>query len=1013
VLRTTYADVDGEAVQVVHPAERVPIVRIDLGAGAEDTREARLRSLIGEEASTVFDLSGSGPLRCTLMVLGEAEYALLFTMHHIASDGWSMGVLVNEFVALYAAHLKGDDAWLPALPVQYADYAVWQRGRLAGEALEARLDYWRVQLSGLPTVHGLPLDRPRPAEQRFEGGRVERHLGVEVMSGVQALARSQDASVFMVLQAAFAVLLSRWSGETDIVIGTPVAGRLHPDVEGLIGFFVNTLVLRTDVSGDPTFVELVGRSREAALSAYEHQEVPFELLVEELKPARSLSHTPLFQVMLTLQNNEHSELVLPGLSIEPLSAELQQAKFDLDVSMQERADGLWVSWGYASSLFEASSIERMAEAFVRLLREAVAAPQTRVGTLSLQSPEARAQVLDTFNDTDAPYPSTSTIHGVFEAQARRTPEALALVWETTRVDYGALNRRANAVAARLMDLGVGVEDRVAICADRGIELVVGVLGILKSGAGYVPLDPAYPQSRLSLMLEDSAPKAVLTLGSGHEALSWPSGLPVLGLESLAHEEVEADPRVSGLGAESLAYVIYTSGSTGVPKGVMVEHGNTVNLLTWAHRHYAAEELRTVLFSTSINFDLAVYELLVPLTQGHAVRMVGDALSVDAEMAVTLVNTVPSAMTALVDAGRVPQSVLTVNLAGEPLKRGLVDRIFETTSAHWVANLYGPTETTTYSTWVRMSRQEGFVGHIGRPIANTRVYVLDGRGEPVPVGVPGELWIGGAGVARGYLNRPELTAERFVTDRFASGPGARMYRTGDVCRWLPDGTLAYLGRNDDQVKIRGYRIELGEVESRLSQQPGVRESVVQAQEEAAGQKRLVAYVVLEGTTVSAVREGLGRVLPGYMVPTAYVELSGLPLTPNGKVDRKALLTLEGVTVMTRAYQAPVGAVEQAMAGIWQDLLRAEQIGRDDHFFERGGHSLLHVMLMTRIRQEFLVDLSVRDLFLNPVVSELARMVEALQLEHFLKDDMKTMSDELDSLTEEELIELLKEESLDER
>jgi amino acid adenylation domain-containing protein len=636
-----------------------------------------------------------------------------------------------------------------------------------------------------------------------------------------------------------------------------------------------------------------------------------------------------------------------------------------------------------------------------------------VGTLSLQSPEARAQVLDTFNDTDAPYPSTSTIHGVFEAQARRTPEALALVWETTRVDYGALNRRANAVAARLMDLGVGVEDRVAICADRGIELVVGVLGILKSGAGYVPLDPAYPQSRLSLMLEDSAPKAVLTLGSGHEALSWPSGLPVLGLESLAHEEVEADPRVSGLGAESLAYVIYTSGSTGVPKGVMVEHGNTVNLLTWAHRHYAAEELRTVLFSTSINFDLAVYELLVPLTQGHAVRMVGDALSVDAEMAVTLVNTVPSAMTALVDAGRVPQSVLTVNLAGEPLKRGLVDRIFETTSAHWVANLYGPTETTTYSTWVRMSRQEGFVGHIGRPIANTRVYVLDGRGEPVPVGVPGELWIGGAGVARGYLNRPELTAERFVTDRFASGPGARMYRTGDVCRWLPDGTLAYLGRNDDQVKIRGYRIELGEVESRLSQQPGVRESVVQAQEEAAGQKRLVAYVVLEGTTVSAVREGLGRVLPGYMVPTAYVELSGLPLTPNGKVDRKALLTLEGVTVMTRAYQAPVGAVEQAMAGIWQDLLRAEQIGRDDHFFERGGHSLLHVMLMTRIRQEFLVDLSVRDLFLNPVVSELARMVEALQLEHFLKDDMKTMSDELDSLTEEELIELLKEESLDER
>ncbi|QSX79619.1 non-ribosomal peptide synthetase [Agrilutibacter solisilvae] len=991
-LRTSFTSVEGEPRQLIAPADcGFTLIEHDL-RGLDETRQpAAVAEMAASEARAPFDLS-TGPLfRGRLLRLAEHEHVLLVTQHHIISDGWSIGVLTQEVGALYSAFCQGQDDPLPPLPVQYADYAAWQRQWLQGDTLQGQIDYWRDHLEGAPALLELPTDRPRPAARSYRGDGVPIRLSRELSAGLQGLSQRHGTTLFMTLLAGWSTLLSRLSGQHDVVIGSPVANRQRAEIEPLIGFFVNTLALRVDLADDPTVGGLLAQVRETTLGAYAHQDLPFEQVVEALQPERSLSHSPLFQVMLTLNHlTAAGESSLPDLSLSPIENAKHSAQFDLSLSMTETPDGLVGGLVFATDLFDRSTVERMAGHWMTLLAAMVADDSQQLSRLPLLCAAQREQVLHGFNATQTEFERDSTLHALFERQVERTPDAIALECDGQRVPYGELNTRANQVAHRLVELGVRPDDRVAICATRGVDMVVGMLAILKAGGGYVPLDPGYPLDRLAYMLADCTPVVVLTQAALRSempmlgALSVPVVLldaefPCRDGEATSSADASMNPCIDGLTSRHLAYVIYTSGSTGQPKGVMIEHFNAANLLAWAHASFTPEQLATTVMATSINFDLAVYELFVPLAIGATVRLVKDLVSAGPALAgATLVNTVPSAIAAVLATDGVPASVNTVNLAGEPLKRELVERVFASSQAQAVVNLYGPSETTTYSTWVSMPRAQGFVPHIGRPIANTQVYILDGAGAPVPVGVAGEIHIGGAGVARGYLNRADLTAQRFLADPFADDANARMYRTGDLGRWLVDGNIEYLGRNDFQVKIRGFRIEPGEIEARLARCTDVGEAVVIARDDANGDKRLVAYVVPTpgaAMSVPALRGELLQVLPEYMVPSAFVSLASLPLTPNGKLDRKALPAPDQDAVVSRAYEAPEGHVEQALAGIWQELLGLERVGRHDHFFELGGHSLLAVRLVTRVRSALGVDLALRDVFAQPTLAALAHAIVA--------------------------------------
>ncbi|WP_369981521.1 amino acid adenylation domain-containing protein [Xanthomonas bundabergensis] len=987
-LRTTFVSVEGEPQQVIAAADvGFALATHDLRELDAPAQEAAIAELSSAEARAPFDLAQGPLIRGRLLQLSESEHVLLVTQHHIVSDGWSIGVLVREVSALYTAFREGAPDPLPALPVQYADYAAWQRRWLQGAALREQLAFWKTQLGEAPALLELPTDRPRPAVQSYRGARIAVRVPQALSEHLQRLSQQHGTTLFMTLLASWSALLSRLSGQAQVVIGSPVANRQRAEIEPLIGFFVNTLALYVDLRADPSVAELLAQVRTTTLGAYAHQDLPFEQVVEAVQPARSLSHSPVFQAMLSL-NNTPSEgaLQLPGLALAPVETGTPSAQFDLSLSLSETPDGLSGALVYAADLFERASMERLLGHWQTLLAAMMAETALPVSRLPLLSADERAQVLHGFNATSMDYPQDTPIHALFQAQAAQQPQAIALECGDQRLSYGALNARANQLAHRLIALGVRPDDRVAICMPRSVDMVVGLLGILKAGGAYVPLDPAYPAERLAYMLSDSAPVALLTQAQlaetvvgVHANVADVSKVALVMLDETLAAQPAHDPVIAGLTSRHLAYVIYTSGSTGKPKGVMIEHANAANLVAWAQASFSAEQLATTLLSTSINFDLAVFELFVPLSTGRTVRLVPDLVSAGAALAgTTLVNTVPSAIAAVLDGDGLPASVTTVNLAGEPLKRALVERVFAASQAQVVANLYGPSETTTYSTWTAMTRADGFVGHIGRPIANTQVYVLGAQGEPVPIGVAGEIHIAGAGVARGYLNRPDLTAERFLADPFASDAMARMYRTGDLGRWLPDGTLEYLGRNDFQVKVRGFRIELGEIEARLAACAGVREAVVLAREDVPGDKRLVAYVVAEEgaePSAMALREALLQVLPEYMVPSAFVTLAALPLTPNGKLDRKALPAPDQAAVASRSYEAPVGEVEQALATIWQELLGLERVGRHDHFFELGGHSLLAVRLVTRVRATLGVELALREVFAQPVLASLARSVSA--------------------------------------
>lgn len=983
-LRTAFATVGGQPAQVIAPSLNVTLPVVDLRELPESGRESEARRIAIEEARRRFNLSRGPLLRAALLLLAPEEHILLLTMHHIVSDGWSFGVFTRELKALYEGFSLGRASALPELAIQYADYAIWQREWMRGEVLEKQLSYWKRQLGGSLPVLELPADHPRPAVATNQGAREPVSLSKRLTDALALLARQENATQFMTLLAAFQALLSRYTGQTDIAVGSPVANRNRTESEGLIGVFFNTLVLRTDLSGDPTFRELLKRVRSVALGAYAHQDLPFERLVGELNPERDLSHTPLFQAMLILQNAPREALELADLTLSPLVIDSGTAKLDLTLELVESGEGLRGTLEYRTDLFERGTIVRMLDHFQTLLAAVVANPDERLSMLPLLTPAERHQLLVEWNDTAEEYPRGSCVHELFETQVERTPEAVAVDFEGKQLTYRELNRRANQIARRLRRIGVGPDVPVGLLLERSLTMVVGLWAVLKAGGAYVPLDPAYPKARLSFMLEDSGAPVLLT----QENLA--DGLP-------AHpaKQILLDADGNGIGREggenlrtaatpeNLAYLIYTSGSTGMPRGVAIPHRAVVNVSFSMRRKLGLTRDDVLLSIASISFDMSALDLFLPLTVGARVVLAGREVASDGDMlsaelsrsGATAMHGPPASWRLLLEADWRGSDRLKAFCGGEALPRELAQEVLKRCGSLW--NLYGPTETTIYSALHPVSRADRAVP-IGRPIANTQIFILDPRLFPVPIGVPGELYIGGGGVARGYFNRPELTAEKFLPSPFRGKPESRIYRTGDLARYLPDGSIEFLDRTDRQVKIRGYRVELGEVEAALARYAGVRESVVLASKDRSGEKRLVAYLVADAAlepNTAELRRFLKEKLPAYMVPSAFVMLDSLPLNPSGKVDRRALPAPGPERpALEEEFVAPGTPVEETVAGIWSAMLGVAAVGIHDNFFALGGHSLLATQVISRVRDALRVDLPLRCFFEAPTVAEQAREIE---------------------------------------
>ena len=962
ILRTTFVAVDGVPSQVIakkRPAE-LEVIRLSQLPMSEQQEE--VRRLLKERARRPFNLAADLMFRTTLLELGQEEHVLFLLMHHIASDGWSLGVLFRELSILYEAFSAGKSSPLPDPAIQYADFAAWQRQRLQGEALEKQLSYWKQQFNGFSPMSVLPTDRPRPAEQTFRGARQSFMIPATLAEELRAIARREQVTLFMTLLAAFKVFLYRYSGEDDIVVGTPIAGRNRAEVEGLIGFFVNTLVLRTGLSGDLTFRELLGRVREVALGAYAHQDLPFEKLVEELQPERDLSRNPLFQVMFALQNVPRHTLKLAGLEVSSVAVGTGTAKFDLSLSvLEEQRGGLRASLEYNTDLFDAATTERMLGHWRNLLEGVVADPEQRISELPLLTQAERHQLLVGWNETKTDYPNDKCIHELFEAQVEQSPDAVAVVFEDKALTYGELNRRANQLAHYLRKLGVGPEARVGICVERSLEMVIGLLGILKAGGAYVPLDTTYPRERLSFMLSDARVQVLLTQRQLFESL------PVHGAQIVCVDsewEVIArgneDNAINAVRPENLAYVVYTSGSTGAPKGVQITHGSVVNFLNSMRQRPGLTDQDILVAVTTLSFDIAGLELYLPLSVGARVEILSREATSDGKQLLekldtsgaTVMQATPATWRLLLEAGWRGSPLLKILCGGEALPRELAAQLATRGSSLW--NLYGPTETTIWSAFKEVEVGRGVVT-IGRPIGNTEIYILDSDLQPVPVGMSGELYIGGKGLARGYLGHSDLTAEKFVPNPFGKKAGARLYRTGDLARYCANGKIEFLGRVDHQVKVRGFRIELGEIEATLEEHPAIKAAVVAARERGPDDTRLVAYYLLNHLepepTVSELRAYVRTKLPEYMVPAAFVTLDRLPLTPSGKVDRRALPDPDGLHVAESAgYVAPRTAMEELIAKIWQELLGVERVGVHDNFFDLGGHSLLSMRVIARIERE---------------------------------------------------------------
>ncbi|HEX5601902.1 MAG TPA: amino acid adenylation domain-containing protein [Pyrinomonadaceae bacterium] len=1020
VLRTSFPAIDGEPRQLIAAPREFQVEQLDLSQLPPDERENEAGRLVVEESiERGFDLRRGPLMRAIVYKLAPREHILLIAIHHVIADGWSMGVLLNELATLYNAYRRGEQTPLAELPIQYADYAVWQRDYLQGAVLDRQLDYWKQQLDGVPVLE-LPVDRVRSSQRSNHGLHESFVLPNELANQLQIIGRREGATLFMVLLAGFQLLLNRYSGQEDIVVGTPIAGRNRKETEGLIGFFINTLALRTDFSGNPSFRELLQRVSKVALDAYAHQDIPFQKLVQEIQPERSLTHQPLVQSLFSLQNAPGSMSEMDGIKLENFRFKAESTQFDLMLTMAQLPRGISGTLCYRTDLFEPGPMRTMARQYQTLLRHAVADPDTPVKQLAMLSKEERQHVVHEWNET-ATVVAGSCVHELFEQQVQGRPQDVALVSKERTLTYQEMNEQANRLAHWLIERGVGPESVVGILLDRSAALLISLLAVLKSGAAYVPLDPQQPGERLAYMLEDAGAGVLLTRDALVDSLPGYWGQTFcLDSEWSQLDQLSSENPQRVVSGQNLAYVIYTSGSTGRPKGVMIEHASLSNYLNWARDTYrlAAAEANPV--HSSISFDLTVTSIYGPLISGGRVELVeeaeeraGSATALSAALArqggYSFVKLTPAHLEVLrsqlseTEAARATRCLV---VGGEQLRRE--------TALWWrrhapetrIINEYGPTEATVGCCIFEVGDEDPSSTEaiaIGRPIANTRLYVLDAAGEPAGIGVKGELYIGGHGLGRGYLGRADLTADRFVPDGLSGIAGARLYRTGDLARYRSNGVIECLGRADNQVKVRGYRIELGEIEAALNQCDGVKESVVLARESETGDKRLHAYLVAlpdASIETNTLRNQLKTKVPDYMAPSAFFTLIEMPLTSNGKIDRQALLAVEQGSVETGGgYVAPTNAIEESLCDIWSEVLEVGLVGIHDNFFDIGGHSLLAASVLSRVAEVFGVELSLRTMF---NVSTVAGLAAVLVDEFLQKEGTENVLKVLDEIEELEVV-----------
>ncbi|MBW4477601.1 MAG: amino acid adenylation domain-containing protein [Tolypothrix brevis GSE-NOS-MK-07-07A] len=1006
VLRTSFAVIDEQPVQVINQAEPLNLVVEDLRELPERERERTAEVLTREFAQQPFDLSERSLLRAKFLQIDDKNYYLILTLHHIITDGWSIGVFIKELTVLYTAFSTAKPSPLAELPIQYGDFVNWQREWLNEQRIQPLFNYWKQKLQGELPILNLPTDRPRPPVQTFKGAQAKLVFSQTLKKQLRDLSRQQGVTLFMTLLTAFKILLYRYTGQTDILVGSPIANRNKAEIESLIGFFINVLVLRTDLSGELSFQDLLMRVKSTALEAYVHQDLPFEKLVEELQPSRDLSYNPLFQVMFVLQN-----LPKPNLSLsDDVSLSYEEgyngtSKFDLTLFMEDREEGLVATCEYNRDLFNPDTIARMLRHFQTLLESIVSDRRQNISELQLLTPPESQQLLIDWNDTHTNYPQDKCVHQLFEEQVEKTPDAIAIVFDNQKLTYQELNSRANQLAHYLQHLGVKPETIVGVCIKRSPEMAIALLAILKAGGAYVPLDPAYPQERLAFMLTDSQLPILLTQNQLLAKLPQHQAQTIC-LDQNWEKFVdysEENPN-SQVQPDNLAYIIYTSGSTGKPKGTMIIHGGMVNYLSWCIKAYnvAAGEGSTV--NSSIGFDATITSLFSPLLVGCKVVLLPEENEIE-ELKQTLCSGTKYSLVKITPAHleilshlladeQVNIQVQAFIIGGEALSEKVTNLWQKKAPLTKLINEYGPTETVVGCCIYEVEKQSFPGGNIpiGRPIANTELYILDSQLQPVPIGVVGELYIGGVGVARGYLNRPELTQERFIDNPFnhivemlyvtsQSITSPKLYKTGDLARYLPDGNIEYLGRVDNQVKIRGFRIELGEIENALLKHSAVREVVVLAREDKAGDKQLVAYIVSgqhQIPTVSELRNYLKELLPDYMIPGVFTFLDTLPLLLNGKVDRRALPVPGSLRpTLTTTYQLPQSQMEQQIAKLWQEVLHIEQVGIHDNFFDLGGHSLLILKVNNKLRGIVQRDISVVTMFQNPTIYSLAQYLSKEQ------------------------------------
>jgi len=1011
ILRTNFQQIEGKNLQVIRPEINISLQVINLEQITAKQQLQNVERLINQETDKIFNLSEDDLFQSTLYQLNQNSYILLLNMHHIISDGWSIGILLQELSTLYGAYLAGNKSPLPDLQIQYADYAIWQKEKFTSEIREKQLNYWKQQLADIPPLLELPTDKPRPPIQSFRGGIWEFSINSNLSQKIRTLTQQSDATLFMTMLAAFVILLYRCSGQDDILIGSPMAGRNRQEIQSLIGYFVNTVVLRTKLTGNPNFREILNQVRQVATDAHNYQDIPYNQVVEALNPQRNLSYNPVFQILFDLQHSLTDKLQLPGLTLQPFLGEHSTSKFDLSLIIEDRGTELIGAWEYSSDLFTQEAISRITENFQTLLNGIVNNPETPINQLPIISAFEQQQILEKWNNTQQDYPESFCIHELFTQQVIKTPDAIAVKFGNQQLTYTQLNQKANQLANYLQNCGVTSEVLVGLYLERSLDILIAILAILKAGGAYLPLDPKYPQTRLTDILNDSQVSIILTqeklltslsspLPRGETPLTPYQGKIILldtDLTIISQQNIETP--ISAIKPDNLAYVIYTSGSTGKPKGVMITHQNIVNHATSIIDKYQINSHDRILQFTTFIFDVAAEEIFPAWLSGATLiicpqEMVTNLIEFSqflAQESLTVVNLpTPYWQEWVLEIDRkvsqIPDSLRLVITGSDqvlPEKLALWQKLVteKRQNIQWI-NAYGLTETTITSTVYQLPvNYQLNTTHsvpIGRPIANTEIYILDQNLQPVPIGIPGELHIGGAGLARGYLNRKQLTNEKFISNPISSSKSSRLYKTGDLARYLPDGNIEFLGRIDYQVKIRGFRIELGEIEAVLAQHPLVKSSAVIVREIQPGNKQLIAYVVTEdhSNIQQDLRSFLKQNLPDYMLPAFFVRLAELPLTPTGKINRRALSALMLELNHEIDYILPRNPLEQKLAEIWCQVLGLEKVSVEENFFNLGGHSLATIQIISRIRETLKIDLPLQYLFTEPTIAGLTKIINQL-------------------------------------